>query len=203
MLAQRARDRVGLDGAAPFDLQLGDRQAVRGRDLRPALAELAAVHDDHVVARRRRVCDRGLHRAGAGRRQDQHVLARLKETLQTGLHLGEDRLELRRAVMDDRLRHREEHLGRHGRRPWGQEVFLQHRVIRLGQKKAWTSSYQRPRRTAPEGRTPSWCSTRSPVVRTNAVFESGDGNERSRDCQGDAPRAIVADVILEREPRAS
>ncbi len=153
MLAQRALDRRRLDGASPLDLQLGDGEAVRGRDLAPALAELAAVHDQDAVAGRRGVDHRRFHGAGAGRGEDQDVLRGREEPLQAFLHLGEDRLELRRAVVDDRLRHREQHLGRDGRRPGGEQVFLDHRRVLSArgprQKKAWTSSSQRPRRSAP------------------------------------------------------
>jgi hypothetical protein len=69
-LLERGRDHLRDDGAPPLDADLVDLDAVGLTDLRPALAELAAVDDDHLVAGRAQVRDRALHRAGARRGEE-------------------------------------------------------------------------------------------------------------------------------------
>ena len=113
MLVEEPAHIFDAGAASPLDLELDDLEAVGRGDLRPALAELAAVDDQHLVARREQVGDRCFHRAGAGRGEDEHVLLGLEDLLQRTLGVREDLAELRRAVVDDRLRHRQEHPRRH------------------------------------------------------------------------------------------
>src|SRR5206468_4129795 len=89
----------------PLAFQSDGIDAVRLGELSPALAELAAVDDDHRVAPLQEIDERRLHRAGAARGEDEHVLPGLKEILQPLADPAEDLLELRRSVMDDGLRH--------------------------------------------------------------------------------------------------
>src|SRR2546426_1048045 len=50
ILVERGGDHLGSDGAAPLDHHLVHANAIGLADLRPALAELATVDDDHLVA---------------------------------------------------------------------------------------------------------------------------------------------------------
>ena len=90
-----------------------DLAAVALGELDPALAEAPGGDDDDPVARRAEVRDRRLHRARAGRREQEHVGRRAEDLLQPLQALGVDRAEVGAAVVDDRLGERCQHLRRH------------------------------------------------------------------------------------------
>src|SRR5262249_37595901 len=107
MLLERPLDRRGIDGTAPLDLELDRLDAVRLADLAPALAELAAVDADRLVALLEEVGDGPLHRAGPAGGEDEDVVLGLEDPPEPFAHLGEELFERRRAVVQDRLRHRQ------------------------------------------------------------------------------------------------
>jgi hypothetical protein len=78
----------------------------------------------HAVARGAEVRDRGFHRAGAGRGEEQDVVFGAADGLQPLEHLAEERAVVRAAVVDDRLGERSEDLRGHRCRPRGEEVPL-------------------------------------------------------------------------------
>ena len=118
---------------------------VRGEQLAPALAKLAAVDVDRMLARREQVGHRRFHRAGAAGCEQDHLLARAEQRAYALARLVEHGAELGRAMVDHRTRHLQQHFGRNrcgtGRKQiffyW---VFHQHSPLPAmggGQKKAW------------------------------------------------------------------
>ena len=127
-LGERARDILGARRQAPVVRQRHDLAAERGAELLPARAELAVRDDEHLLARREEVGERRFERARAGGGEEEHVVLGPEDLLQPREHLEEDRLEVGRAVVDDRLGERRQHLRRHGRRPRREEIaLLRHR----------------------------------------------------------------------------
>ena len=113
---------------APRVAELLDLAAERARHRRPALAEVPGRDDEHALAGRAEVGDRRLERAGARAREEEHVALGAVHLLQPLEHARVDLAEVRRAVVDDRLGERGEHLRRHGRRPGREQVpLLRHR----------------------------------------------------------------------------
>jgi hypothetical protein len=101
-----------------------DVTAVVLGDLRPALAEVAGRDDDDAIARRGEVRD---DRLEAGRSRgciEEDVAVGAVDLLQPLEALLVRRLEVRAAVMDDRERHRGQHLRRDRRRPRSHEIAL-------------------------------------------------------------------------------
>jgi hypothetical protein len=114
-LLQTGLDLLHVHGPSPGHLDHVRLDAVGLADLPPPLAELAAVHNDDLVTLAQGVHDRALHRAGAGRRQDQDLVLGLKEPFQAITDLRDDLLEGLRPVMDNGAGHRERSLFRDGR----------------------------------------------------------------------------------------
>jgi hypothetical protein len=99
-------------------------RAIGRRDRAPTLAEVAGGDDEHPLARRAEVRDRGLHRTCSGRGEEQHVAFGQEDFSQARERALVDRLEVGPAMVDDRLRDRCQHLRWHGRRPGRQQVAL-------------------------------------------------------------------------------
>ncbi len=108
----------------PLELRVHDVGAERLRHAGPALAEVAGGEDELPVARRCQVRDCRLERARAGGRVHENVVlcaVDLRESREAALvHVA----VAARAVVDDRLGERREHLRRHGRRARRQQVPL-------------------------------------------------------------------------------
>jgi hypothetical protein len=150
ILVERDLHHLRRHGASPLDDDLVRAHAVGLADLRPALAELPAVHDDDLVARGQEIRDGAFHRAGAGRGEHEDVTRRPEELAEPVLHLGENRGELRRAMVDHGQRHRGQHFRRDGRRPGSEQERLDHAG-------ACSLTRQGPRRSARWSfRTPPW-----------------------------------------------
>ena len=124
MLLERVLDLLGTHGAAPFDLHLMRHHPVGGEQLAPSLAELAAIDEDGVLAGREQVDDRGLHRAGAARREEDDFFPGAEQRLQALARLVERLGEFGGAMVNDRARHLEENLGRDGRGAGGEQIFF-------------------------------------------------------------------------------
>jgi hypothetical protein len=86
--------------------------------------------DEDGVTGREEVGDGRLERAGARRGEDEDVVLRPEHLLQALDRLVEDVLEVRRAVMDHRLRHGGEDLRRNRRRAWSEEIALLRHPLR-------------------------------------------------------------------------
>src|SRR5439155_25670706 len=135
---------------------------VRRRHLEPAVAELPGAHDHDGVAGRERVDERRLHRPGSRARERQHVRGGLEESLEAGANVDEERLVLRCAVVDDRLRHGEEDLARDRRRPRRHQLILLHPDgllgrINLDSMVARPSTAERPSAVTKIASLPSAC----------------------------------------------
>ena len=117
--------RSSADGRlAPLVADVVDLAAVGLGDLGPALAEVAGGDDDDAVARRGQVRDDRLEAGRSRGRVEEDVAVGAEDLLQPLEALLVGRLEVRAAVMDDRQRHRGEHLRRHRRRPRGHQIAL-------------------------------------------------------------------------------
>ena len=84
--------------------------------IHPALAEFARRQHQHAVARRGQIRDRSLHRARPGAREQQHIVLRADKDLQLRQNFGEQRAELRCAMMNVGRRHGKLGSGKQGRR---------------------------------------------------------------------------------------
>ena len=115
---------VGARQLAPLVAQVVDGQAVAFRDRGPPLPEVAVRDDEHAVAGRADVGDRGLHRRGPGRGEEEHVILRPVHGLEPLDHARERVTEVGRAMVDHRLGRRREHLRRHRGGPRRDEVAL-------------------------------------------------------------------------------
>jgi hypothetical protein len=114
----------GLRNLRPLVRQLVDVAAVGGRELRPALAEVACRDGEDALAGREEVDDGRLEGAGARRRADQHVVLGSIHLAQASQHAREELLEVGAAVVDDGLASGREHLRRHRSRARGQQIPL-------------------------------------------------------------------------------
>src|SRR5262245_27422702 len=103
MVLEQLRDRIDAHGLAPFDLDLNGLQAEGLREQQPTLAELAAVDDQHLVAGRKHIGDRSLHRAGPRRSKNQDIALGAEERFQTLPYFFKKLGKFRRPVMDDGL----------------------------------------------------------------------------------------------------
>ena len=127
-LGEPARELGGGRRLAPLEAQLLDLAAVAPGHRRPALSELAGRDGEHAVAGRAEVDDRRLEGAGARAGEEEDVRARPVNLLQPAERPFVDDPEVRRSVMQNRLREGGEHLRRHGRRPGREQVpLLRHR----------------------------------------------------------------------------
>ena len=120
---ERASDGVGLRPLPPRVRERDDVAPEGARHRLPALAELALRDREHAVARRKEVHDRRLERAGTGRSEDEHVVRGAEDLAQPLERDLEHRGEVGRAVVEDRLGERAQHLRRHGRRAGRQELL--------------------------------------------------------------------------------
>ena len=123
-LLQTAGEVVGVRNLAPGVLEGLHLRPVGRCDRAPALTEVAGGDDEHAFTGRAEVRDRGLHRAGARRREQQHLALRAEDFSQAREGALVHRLEIRPAMMDDRLRDRRQDLRRDGRRARRQQVPL-------------------------------------------------------------------------------
>ena len=126
--AQRLGDALGSHRLAVRRRELDDLQPVRLGNGQPALRERARVDDDHTIAGRQRVGHRRFHCAGPRARRREHLLLRLDQALESRADLGEEGLVLRRAMVDDRPRHRQQHFARHRRRSRRHQLILLHSI---------------------------------------------------------------------------
>jgi hypothetical protein len=124
VVVDRLRDRLRVHAFAPLDVDEHALDAVGLADLSPALAELAAADDDRLVAGAQEVAHRGVHpdRARAG--QHERQLLGLQQPAQVVLHLAQAFGERRRAVIQHRPRHREEHPLRDRSGASGQQILF-------------------------------------------------------------------------------
>jgi len=121
---QRFLDLLRPRRAAPFDADLVTGHPIRGEQLAPAFAKLAAVDVDRVLARREQVGHHRLHRAGAAGREQDHFLARAQQRAHPFARLVERGAELGSPVVDHRTRHLEQHFGRDRRRSGREQIFF-------------------------------------------------------------------------------
>ena len=108
-----------------------DGEAVGRADLLPALAELARPQHEHGVAGRERADDGRLHAARARSGERNHVLGGLEQSLEPRPNLDEQRLVLRRPVVDHRLGHRQQHVRGNRGRPRRHQIVLLHHAHSL------------------------------------------------------------------------
>jgi hypothetical protein len=123
-LAQPCSRVGGRGNLTPRVAQVVDVCPVGLRDRRPALAEVPGRDDQHGVARRDEIRDRGLHRAAAGAPKEQHFLLGAEDLAQAREHARVELAVIRAAVVDHGLADRREHLGRRRRRPGRHQVAL-------------------------------------------------------------------------------
>ena len=107
---------LGPRRLAPRVPQLDDLCAVPARHQAPALAEVARRYHENAIAGRDEVRDGGLHRAAAGRGEQDRVAPRAEDLRQPCEHPLEHGPELGAAVIDEGLGHRRLHLRRNRRR---------------------------------------------------------------------------------------
>ena len=137
---------------APGVPELLDLAAERARHRDPALAEVARRDGEHALAGRAEVDDRRLEPARAGAGEEQHVGAGAVDVLQPAEHAGVDLVEVRRAMVQHRLRERGEHLRRHRGRPGREQVpLLRHRPEPSGARGRALGS-RRWKRSSPSAR---------------------------------------------------
>ena len=117
---------VGLRRLPPGVPELVDVRAERRRHRAPAVAERSGRDDEHALARREEVHERGLEGARARRGEEQDVVLGAADLLQPAERPEHELAEVRPAVVDDRRRAGGERLGRHGRRPRRHQVALPH-----------------------------------------------------------------------------
>jgi hypothetical protein len=128
-LGQRVPKIVGARSVAPRIRERHDLAAEGPAHRLPALAELALRDGEDALRRRQQVDDRRLERAGSGCRQHEDLVLRAEHLAQPLLGEPEDLREVRRAVVEHRPGERGEHLGRHRRRPWREELLrARHRL---------------------------------------------------------------------------
>ncbi len=99
---ERSLHVCGLRDLAPFVFKKFDVEPVRFADLHEPRAEVSDGYDEHLVAGREAVHDRGFHPAGAGGRERQDVVARLEGPLKALGYFAENVPEAGPAVIDDR-----------------------------------------------------------------------------------------------------
>ena len=141
--AERVFDLLRTRRAAPFDADLMAGHPIGREQLAPALAKLAAVDVDRMLARREQVGHRRLHRAGAAGREQDHLLARAEQRAHPLARLVEHGAELGRAMMDHRTRHLEQDLGRN-RRGSGREQIFFYRVFHQYSRLRWAAAKKKP-----------------------------------------------------------
>ena len=123
-LRHRRPDLAGIGNLSPFVADRLHVDAVLLADRDPALPERAVADDGDPVARFAEVRDRRLHRPRARGAEQQHVGLGAVHVFEPRQRARVDLAEVGPAVVDDRLRSRREHLGRHGRRPRREQVAL-------------------------------------------------------------------------------
>ena len=145
----------------------------------------------------REVRDRRLHRAGAGRAEEQHLALGAEHLLQALERPRVDLLEVGAAVVDHRLGARGEHLGRHGRRARREQVALLHATQASGdgrvgpaQPRSCTSRRGAPRRAE---------ALRRPCARRGARRAADEEAVEAR--AGSSPRDCRQLDLRERPPR--
>ena len=123
-LAQTPANVVRIGRLAPRVAHVVDRRAVPGGHRGPPLAEVPRRDHEVRLAGRDEVRDRRLERARARCRKEQDIPLCPADVAQPREAALVDRLEVRAAVVDDRLAHRGEHLRRHGGRARREEISL-------------------------------------------------------------------------------
>ncbi len=119
---------------APFHFEFRHLHTEGLANLAPALAELAAVHDQGLVARRQEIGHSPFHAPRPGGSQDQHIIPGLKKPLEVFSDLAEQLGKLRRPMVDDRPGHRQQDFGGNRRGPRSKQIPFQHRPALLRDK---------------------------------------------------------------------
>ncbi len=117
ILGERRADRLDIGAAPPIRVDEFGHEAELLRHLLPQAREPAGAAHQHGVARRERVGERRLPRAGAGGRVDHHRPLGLEHLAQIGEHLAPELAEFRAAMIHGRVVHRAQHAVRHVGRP--------------------------------------------------------------------------------------
>ena len=88
-LGEPPREVVRMRRLSPGVGKRLDPAAERRGERSPALAELAARNDEHRLARREQIDERGLERAGTGRGQDEHLVLGAEDLLQAAVRAAQ------------------------------------------------------------------------------------------------------------------
>ncbi len=102
LLRELLADEVGLDGAAPRDIDAAGLDAVRLAHRGEALAERAVHEEEDAVAARERVHDRGFHAPGPRDGEEEDVAFGVEEVLERPGQAGHESGELGPTVVDHR-----------------------------------------------------------------------------------------------------